>query len=84
MYPKREVIICLGSSCFARGNKELLKYIQKYIRHKRLEEKVHFKAGHCFEKCSEGPNMIIGDKVYNNVSGKNIEELLSEGLKDLM
>lgn len=84
MYPKREVILCLGSSCFARGNKDLLKYVQKFIRQKKLEEKVHLRGDHCFEKCSEGPNLIIGNKVYNNVSGKNVDEILFEGLKDLM
>lgn len=84
MYPKREIIICLGSSCFARGNKELLKYIQKYIRQKELSDKVKFRGDHCFEMCSDGPNLRIGGKMYHNVNKENIIEYLMEGLKDLI
>ncbi len=84
MYPKREIIICLGSSCFARGNKDLLKVVQKFIRQKDLSDKVRFRGDHCFDMCSEGPNLKIGNKDYHNVSSANVIEYLLEGLKDLI
>lgn len=84
MNHRREVVICLGSSCFSRGNKLLLKIVQRYINQKGLADKVHFKGGHCFECCSEGPNLMIGGKLYHQVSEDNILNILEEGLHDLI
>jgi NADH:ubiquinone oxidoreductase subunit E len=83
MNHRREIIICLGSSCFARGNKNLLKIIQRYINQYSLAEKVFFKGDHCFGDCNIGPNLKIGGKVYNQVSEENIHHILSEALHDL-
>ncbi len=84
MYPKRDVTICLGSSCFSRGNKKLLQHIQKYIRDKNLREKVNFRGDHCFDKCSKGPNLKIGDKFYHEVNSDNVFDYLMDGLKDII
>jgi NADH:ubiquinone oxidoreductase subunit E len=84
MYHRREIIICLGSSCFARGNKNLLKIIQRYISQHGLADKVLFKGDHCFGECSIGPNIKIGGKTYNEVSEENIHHILSEALHDLI
>ena len=84
MYHRREIIICLGSSCFSRGNKNLLKSIQRYVNQHGLSEKVQFKGGHCFENCIEGPNLMIGGKLYHQVNEDNIHSILTEALHDIM
>jgi len=84
MYHRREIIICLGSSCFSRGNNGLLKVIQRYINQQGLAEKVQFKGDHCFEHCSEGPNLMIGGKLYHQVNEDNIHSILADALHDLM
>jgi NADH:ubiquinone oxidoreductase subunit E len=83
MNHRREIVICLGSSCFARGNKTLLKIIQRYINQHGLTDKVFFKGDHCFGVCSSGPNIKIGGKIYNQVSEENIHHILAEALHDL-
>ena len=80
---KRKIILCLGSSCFARGNKELVPLIRKYIMRKNMQDKVEFKGDHCFDNCTNGPNMIIGTRMFQQVTIDNIEEFLAEGLGDL-
>jgi NADH:ubiquinone oxidoreductase subunit E len=84
MNHRREIIICLGSSCFARGNKNILKIVQRYIVQHGLTEKVLFKGDHCFGECNIGPNLKIGGKVYNEVSEENIHHILAEGLHVLL
>lgn len=76
-------MLCLGSSCFARGNQELISIVRKYISRKRLDDKVEFKGEHCFNNCSEGPNMMIGTRLFQTVTTENIEQFLTEGLSDL-
>ncbi len=83
MIHRREIVICLGSSCFSRGNKNILKLVQRYINQHGLTDKVHFKGDHCFGCCSEGPNLMIGGKIYNNVNEDNINSIMNEALQDL-
>ena len=84
MNHRREIIICLGSSCFARGNKNLLKILQRYINQHGLTDKVLFKGDHCFNECNIGPSLKIGGKIYNEVNEDNIHNILSEALHDLL
>ncbi|MBN2275802.1 MAG: (2Fe-2S) ferredoxin domain-containing protein [Bacteroidales bacterium] len=84
MNHRREIIICLGSSCFSRGNKNLLKSIQRFINHHNLADKVFFRGDHCFGECSEGPNLQIDGKMYNRVSDDNIQQILTDSLQDLI
>jgi NADH:ubiquinone oxidoreductase subunit E len=73
-----EITICLGSSCFVRGNNETLKVIKEYLKNNKLENKVYFHGNHCFAKCSEGPILKINDKIYRNVNKFNVIEILTE------
>ena len=68
--------ICLGSSCFSRGNKELVTFIREYLKKNYLEDKVVFKGDRCMGRCSKGHNIRIGDKVIEGISLSNIEEIL--------
>jgi NADH:ubiquinone oxidoreductase subunit E len=79
---KKEIIICLGSYCFARGNKDLMNIILKYLRQKNLSDKVSFRGDHCFDMCCDGPNLKIGSKIYHGVNKDNVIDFLIEGLKE--
>ena len=84
MLKKTKIILCLGSSCFARGNQEIISLIKKYIARKCLEDKVLFIGDHCMGNCNKGPNLTIGDRLYEKIDKESIEKLLDEGLKDLL
>ena len=44
MTRKIEMQICLGSSCFSRGNKDVVMFIKDYLSINHLEDKVIFAA----------------------------------------
>ena len=73
---KKEIKICLGSSCFSRGNKATLQVIQKYLKDHQLERDVILKGNHCFNNCSTGPVMKIGNTLYEQVSSETVLEIL--------
>lgn len=77
MNPKTPLIICLGSSCFARGNKNTLKVITQYVKTHNLSDKVDFKGGHCFGMCAEGPILQVGNTVYTAVDEFKAIEILT-------
>jgi NADH:ubiquinone oxidoreductase subunit E len=84
MLNKRIIKLCHGSSCFSRGNKELVNVVQHFIRTNNLEDKVSFSGDHCFETCSEGPNIRINGKLFQHVDKENIIEILKTELSDIL
>ncbi len=80
---KMEIKLCLGSSCFSRGNKMTLQVVQKYLKDHQLERDVILKGNHCFSNCSAGPSMKIGEKVYENVTSEKVLEILEAELGEM-
>jgi len=80
---RKEIRICMGSSCFSRGNKNTLELVQHYLREHRMEEEVLLKGNHCFDQCSEGPMLKIGGRIHSHVSAENIAEIMEREFGDL-
>jgi len=66
---KPELNICMGSSCFARGNKENLVIIEEYLKEHNLTDEIDIELGCslCQNLCNSGPNLSVNGKIYNNV-----------------
>ncbi len=73
--------ICLGSSCFARGNKRTVSLIQDYLKQNGLEARVHFKGNHCFGKCNKGPVLQIDEQIFEGVTERSLREILDRELR---
>ena len=71
-----EIVICMGSSCFSRGNKKTLGLIKQYLKEKELSDKVVFRGSHCFGECEDGPVITIGSEKHTQVSSTYVTELL--------
>ena len=80
MLKKKTVLICLGSSCFARGNKHLVQEIRQYLDEHKLGHRVDFKGKHCFSNCENGPAIQIDDKRFDHISKDNIRGILDNEL----
>ncbi len=78
MASKHEITICLGSSCFSRGSKDVLRTIKRYLQEKDLEDEVFFHGQLCSGQCEKGPNMRIDDKDYHEVNEENVIGILDE------
>jgi NADH:ubiquinone oxidoreductase subunit E len=83
MAPRFEMEICLGSSCFSRGNKEVVQFIKEYLRKNHLEDRVLFKGARCLGHCSNGPNLIINGRVIEGVTIERVENILEENLAEV-
>ncbi|MDA3890271.1 MAG: (2Fe-2S) ferredoxin domain-containing protein [Salinivirgaceae bacterium] len=81
MIEKTEITICLGSSCFARGNKKTVAAIQTYIEEHNLAEKVNLRGGHCFGNCDKGPTIKINKKFFENIDPANIIDILASEIE---
>ena len=73
-----EIVICLGSSCFARGNSENLAIINQHVQNHGLNASVSLTGKLCQDQCKEGPNLSIGGELYHGVTAARLRELLQQ------
>ena len=69
--------VCMGSSCFARGNIKNLDLIEHFIKEHNLEAKIELTGALCQEKCETGPNIYIDGILYNDVNEDKLNEILN-------
>ena len=75
-----EITVCMGSSCFSRGNRGNLEAIRAWLEASGRVDEVCFKGCRCEGHCSEGPNVIIGGVRYAGITPEMIPELLEKTL----
>ena len=74
---KKRVFICMGSSCFSRGNRENLRIMQDHLKGFEAVE-VLLTGALCQEQCSKGPVLYLGDTMHSRVEPDHLPDLLNE------
>lgn len=79
---KPKIVVCLGSSCFSRGNENIVQVIERYLIQNGLEDEVDVELSGtlCRERCSEGPNVMIDEVLYSHVEPGVMQDLLKRFL----
>lgn len=74
----RHVIeICMGSSCFARGNDRNLEVIERFLIRRGLVNEVALRGSRCNGRCSQGPNVTIDGTLHEEVTPEGLETILT-------
>lgn len=76
-----DITICMGSSCFSRGNNRNIEVLRDFID--RAQPKAECKlVGHlCQDLCKDGPNVIINGTAYRNIDPVSLMTLLNHHLQ---
>lgn len=74
---KITITICMGSSCFSRGNSLNAEIIQDYIARNSLDVEFDVRGCLCQGNCKSGPNITINGKLFSNVSPEGIIDLIN-------
>ena len=77
----KKIQICMGSSCFTRGNNQNLQLISKYLKDNNLEAELELSGLRCCDLCSKGPNLTIEGVEYNNVDSGTLIDILDKVFK---
>ena len=77
---QHEVIICMGSSCFSRGNNRNIEVIQGFLDKRGLEGEVEIRGHLCEDECKVGPNVEIDGTALHDVHPVMLEALLRQHL----
>ncbi|GAB1432155.1 hypothetical protein MASR2M29_07800 [Spirochaetota bacterium] len=74
------VTICMGSSCFSRGNNLNAEIIERFLQENNLGAKVELQGCLCNGQCKTGPNLQINDELIQGVEPSMIVDLLKHKL----
>ncbi len=77
-----DITICLGSSCYTRGNDETMKAIQNYLEEAGIKDKVNFKGELCSNNCKNGPNLKIDGKIHHQITPELAISILKEYIEN--
>lgn len=80
MSEKLTIAICMGSSCFARGNATLLETLEDMIKDNGWEERIHLSGLRCENKCSEGPNIKIDGELHQALDAGALTDIIAKKL----
>ncbi len=78
-----KIKVCMGSSCFARGNAKNLQLIQKFLDENNITADVELIGLRCCDNCSKGPNICIDDAEYNNIDSGTLLDILEKHFPNL-
>ena len=74
------VTVCMGSSCFSKGNAAVAELAGNFVEKRGLKDKVVIKGSLCCGACGKGPNLLVNDKLVSQVSPLTLEEVLDREL----
>ena len=74
------ITVCMGSSCFGRGNQTNAEFISRFIEAHNLGDRVNVNGCLCGNACARGPNIKINDKLIASVSEQNLPDIIFQEL----
>lgn len=77
---KTEITVCMGSSCFSRGNSVTAGLVNRFIQEHNLADSVDVKGCLCESECKNGPNMRINGKLFSHITPEGLADILQHEL----
>jgi NADH:ubiquinone oxidoreductase subunit E len=66
------ITVCMGSSCFGKGNSSNAEYITRFIGEHNLADKIEIAGCLCGNACAGGPNIRINGRLISGVSEQTV------------
>ncbi|MBQ9813371.1 MAG: NAD(P)H-dependent oxidoreductase subunit E [Thermoguttaceae bacterium] len=74
--PTHKISLCLGSSCFVRGNEQNLETVENFLKERNLEAQIELRGARCSENCAKGPRVEIDGEVYLDATPDKMLDIL--------
>ncbi len=73
-----QIKICVGTSCYLRGAREVLRRFSEEIEAQGLEATLELQGAFCLERCDCGPNVRIDGREFHRVSEDDVPDILRQ------
>lgn len=74
------IALCMGSSCFARGNNAVLDALERAIADNGWRDRVRLSGLRCENRCAEGPNVTIDGALHQGLDTGALLDILGKKL----
>jgi NADH:ubiquinone oxidoreductase subunit E len=71
------IMICMGSSCFSRGNNRNVEVVQDFLESRAAPTDVQLVGHLCENQCKAGPNVTIDGTMYHEMDPVSLLGLLN-------
>jgi NADH:ubiquinone oxidoreductase subunit E len=75
-----DLVVCMGSACFSRGNGGNLERVRAYLQEHDLEKAVNLTGTLCQDRCRQGPNMTLQGECFCGLDPSALLAVLDERL----
>lgn len=72
--------VCMGSSCFSRGNNQAVEVLQDYCTKHALPVQFELRGTLCAGFCTNGPHLRINGTRYDQVQPSTVLDILAHVL----
>jgi len=73
-----ELVICMGSACFSRGNALAVQTVRECLRTLQRENEVKVTGTLCQNQCRQGPNLSFDGECHCGVDPSTLPDLLED------
>ena len=70
------ITVCMGSSCFGKGNQVNAELINRFVAEHKLEDRITVNGCLCTSACAQGPNIKINDRLVSGVSEQTLADII--------
>jgi len=74
------ITLCMGSSCFSRGNNLNAELIERFLQENNVTANVELQGCLCNGQCKTGPNIRINGELIQGVEPNMVIDLLKHKL----
>jgi len=75
-----KITVCMGSSCFGKGNQATAEAVTQFIEEHKLQDKIEVAGCLCSGHCAKGPNIMVNDKLISGVSDQSVCAVIAQEL----
>ncbi|WP_099205922.1 (2Fe-2S) ferredoxin domain-containing protein [Scatolibacter rhodanostii] len=60
-----KITVCIGSSCYLKGSKSVIKELQRLLEENNLQNQVELCGAFCMGRCTEGVCVTVGENLFS-------------------
>lgn len=81
---KNVIKVCMAEGCYARKSKNMIKVLcdtlETDIGEQRADGEFEIEEVFCLGNCAVGPNIVVNDKLYADVTKDNVEAIINKSV----
>ncbi len=82
---KNVIKVCMAEGCYARKSKNMIKVLcdtlETDIGEQREDGEYEIEEVFCLGNCAVGPNIVVNDKLYAEVTSDNVKNIINKNCK---